>query len=116
MFVNGTATFQDSAQSKYLGDRYFIAGISAMAEYSERLKKAFVIQEMNKSGILAFNMWVKGIPVVVTIDDILPFESVSGISKPFFSDIGLNGALWGPLLEKVWAKINGNYERTAAGW
>ena len=116
MFVNGTATFQDSAQSKYLGDCYFIAGISAMAEYSERLKKAFVIKEMNKSGILAFNMWVKGIPVVVTIDDVLPFESVSGISKPFFSDIGLNGALWGPLLEKVWAKINGNYERTAAGW
>jgi hypothetical protein len=87
-----------------------------MAEYPERMKKAFVIQEMNKSGILAFNMWVKGIPVIVTIDDTLPFETVSGISKPFFSDIGLNGALWGPVIEKVWAKINGNYERTAAGW
>jgi len=22
----------------------------------------------------------------------------------------------GPLIEKLWAKINGSYERTAAGW
>ena len=71
---------------------------------------------MNKSGIYAFNVFVKGISAVVTIDDILPFYSVKGITRPFFADIGLEGATWGPLIEKAWAKINGNYERTAAGW
>jgi hypothetical protein len=30
--------------------------------------------------------------------------------------MGSDGALWGPLLEKLWAKINGNYELTQAGW
>ena len=35
---------------------------------------------------------------------------------PLFANIGVNGALWGPLLEKVWSKINGNYEATVAGW
>jgi len=24
--------------------------------------------------------------------------------------------MYGPLLEKLWAKLNGNYERTTAGW
>lgn len=28
----------------------------------------------------------------------------------------MDGAMWGPLLEKLWAKVNGNYELTQAGW
>jgi len=28
----------------------------------------------------------------------------------------MDGALFGPLIEKLWAKINGSYDRTAAGW
>ena len=28
----------------------------------------------------------------------------------------MDGALYGPLIEKLWAKINGSYEKTAAGW
>ena len=28
----------------------------------------------------------------------------------------MDGALFGPLLEKLWAKINGSYEKTTAGW
>jgi hypothetical protein len=27
-----------------------------------------------------------------------------------------NGNCWGPILEKLWSKINVNYERTCAGW
>ena len=65
---------------------------------------------------MAFNVFIKGMPTVVTVDDILPFENKDGIVRPLFANIGYDGALWGPLLEKMWAKINGNYERTAAGW
>ena len=28
----------------------------------------------------------------------------------------MDGAFFGPLLEKLWAKINGSYEKTPAGW
>jgi hypothetical protein len=90
--------------------------VVAYAEKAERFKKVFVIQEVNTSGIMAFNVFVKGMPVVVTVDDYIPFENKNGIIRPIFADIGTDGALWGPLVEKMWAKINGNYERTAAGW
>ena len=28
----------------------------------------------------------------------------------------MDGALFGPLMEKLWAKINGSYEHTVSGW
>ena len=28
----------------------------------------------------------------------------------------MDGALFGPLIEKLWAKINGSYEKTTSGW
>ncbi len=33
-----------------------------------------------------------------------------------FAQIGIDGALFGPLIEKLWAKLNGCYERIQAGW
>jgi hypothetical protein len=33
-----------------------------------------------------------------------------------FSDCARNGNCWGVLLEKLWSKINVNYERTCGGW
>ncbi len=56
-------------------------------------------------------------PKTVVIDDFLPFEKNSvGKEQLFFAKTGIDGAMWGPLLEKLWAKINGNYELLAAGW
>jgi hypothetical protein len=63
-------------------------------------------------------MYIRGKPTIVVIDDYIPFMNggTTSESMPIFANIGVDGALWGPLLEKVWAKINGNYESTAAGW
>ena len=55
-------------------------------------------------------------PFVLTIDDLIPFVYYQSQLIPAFAQIGKDGALFGPLLEKLWAKINGCYERTAAGW
>jgi hypothetical protein len=65
---------------------------------------------------MAFNVFVRGMPVVVTVDDLLPFINSDGVTVPFFANIGYDGALAGPLLEKLWAKMSGTFERTAAGW
>lgn len=56
-------------------------------------------------------------PRVVVLDDYFPFEnSQTGQEQLFFAKPGSDGAMWGPLLEKLWAKINGNYELLQAGW
>jgi len=64
------------------------------------------------------NLYVRGKPVVVVVDDRIAFEQDAAtlVSSPFFANIGVDGSLWGVLMEKAWAKINGNYERTQAGW
>ena len=41
---------------------------------------------------------------------------IKGQVIPAFAQLGTDGALFGPMIEKLWSKINGNYERTAAGW
>lgn len=90
----------------------------AFAEDTERFKEIFVLKEVNELGIYAFNLFIRGRPMVVVVDDYIPFMQggTSTESMPVFANIGVDGALWGPLLEKVWSKINGNYEATAAGW
>lgn len=41
---------------------------------------------------------------------------VSSQNKTIFSSIGSDNSIWGPLLEKAWAKVNGNFERTEGGF
>ena len=57
-------------------------------------------------------MWIGGVPTVVTIDDYLPFYNGGLI----FNRKAPDGDLWGVMIEKVWAKINGNYEFINFGW
>ncbi len=52
----------------------------------------------------------------MTIDEILPFTSYNGANYLTFAGIGIDGGEEGVLLEKLWGKINGNYELTASGW
>jgi len=59
----------------------------------------------------AVNTYVRGKPNIITIDDYVPSSS----GYPIFAGIGLDGALWGPVLEKVWARTSGNYERINEG-
>ena len=57
-------------------------------------------------------MWALGIPVTVTIDDLLPLDSED---QTIFAGIGSDKSLWVPLLEKALAKFNGNYEAIVGG-
>ena len=69
-------------------------------------------KEVNPSGLYAFNVWVRGIPTVVTIDDQVPFSSFG----PSFAKQGSDGSIWASLMEKLWAKVNGNFENTSGGF
>ena len=84
-----------------------------MAERSSRITNIFLTNQYpNKPGIIAMNMYVKGKPEVVTIDDSLPFVSGS----PIFAKRSGDNDFWSGFIEKGFAKITGNYENIGGGW
>ena len=111
LFGQGGLSLEDTSQSQKLGNCYFIAGCVAYAEDEQRFLDTFVVQASNTKGIYAFNIYIAGKPATVVVDDFLPVEkNLFGKEQLFFAKTGIDGAMWGPLLEKLWAKINGNYE------
>lgn len=52
-------------------------------------------------------------PVTITIDDYLPFEHNDG--STIYASVGKDKSVWGPLLEKAFAKFHGSYEAIASG-
>jgi len=49
----------------------------------------------------------------MVVDDSIPAGTLG--KKPVFAGFGSDGSIWGPLLEKAWAKTNVNYEMTEGG-
>ena len=70
------------------------------------------MEEKNSAGIYAVTLYAMGIPVTVTVDDFLLFN----YSDLAFGNIGVDGSLWGPILEKAAAKLYGNYEMLQGGF
>jgi hypothetical protein len=89
-----------------------IACLSAMAEFPERVKKLVLTRELNEEGIVAFKIFIKGRPEIVTIDDRLPY----GTRSQLFLKGSDDHAYWAPLAEKLYAKVNVNYETIGWGW
>ena len=72
--------------------------------------------DLNAAGIYGVNLYSLGIPHTVIVDDYLPLEiSWNGNWSTVFSKIGNDKAMWMPILEKAFAKLNGNYSHTIAG-
>ncbi|CDW71552.1 calpain family cysteine protease containing protein [Stylonychia lemnae] len=102
----------DIAQGS-VGDCYYLAGVGSISQNSTNIEKIFINPERNNAGLFAVNVWVRGIPSVIVVDDWFPYmTSYRGL---FGAKAGLDESLWGPILEKVWAKLNGNYENINGG-
>ena len=103
----------NSVQGSIL-DCYLMSSVGTMAEASgDRIRDLFINKDYPTSqGLVAMRVFVKGKPQVVTIDDYLPF--VNGNLQ--FARRPGDGSLWGPMVEKAWAKVNGNYEDIGSGW
>jgi hypothetical protein len=68
------------------------------------------------TGIIAANVYVKGIEVLVYIDDYFPTQSGDGAyGLAFAEQANEDGTIWVPSIEKIWAKVNGNYDFIQAG-
>ena len=109
----GAAGFTNDIIQGGLGDCYFLGGIASVAEDDERIKKVFINDQTNKAGIYAFNVFVRGLETIVTVDESI---LVNNKNIPLFAKIGQDNSMWGPILEKAWAKVNGNFERIEAGY
>ena len=96
-----------------LGNWYFLSAISAMAEFPNQVKKIFLHKEINEDGIYAVNFTLGGENYTVLVDDYIPYYVKK--NKPAFSQ-SKGKELWVMLLEKAWAKVNGNYENSIKGF
>lgn len=94
-----------------LGDCYFLAALSSLAEFEDRVKAMFVTKEINEAGIYLVRFFLNGIETNVVIDDHLPTRANG---SPAFAT-SRDGELWVSFLEKAWAKLHGTYARTEGG-
>ena len=108
---------QDIAQGS-IGNCWYLAAAAALAEYPDRLERVVEDTKINNQGIYAFHFYALGVPYTQIIDDYLPLKSDTwnGGYSTIFGHVGDDKALWGPLMEKAFAKYHGNYEHIIGGW
>ena len=96
-----------------IGNCYIIASMGAAAEFPELIKSIFLTKEKNEAGIVGLRLFIRGKPWVITIDDELLFNG----DRLYYARASQNNEfVWGPLLEKAWSKIKGNYLASNGGF
>ena len=73
----GTEGFTNDIEQGSLGDCYYLGGIASIAEDEDRIKKVFVNEQKNSAGIYAFNVYVRGLPTIVTVDESVVVPSLT---------------------------------------
>ena len=94
-----------------IGNCWFMQGASSVAMKESRLESIFYNTQLSNNGIYAVKLYVLGVPTTITVDDSIP--TVGGNS--IFGNASKDGALWGIVLEKAFAKLHGNYESIEGG-
>jgi hypothetical protein len=96
-----------------LGTCYFLCTLAAIAEYPSRLQPIFITKNHNPNGEYSVKLFKTGVPTKVTVDSLFP--CFGDRLTPMFSKID-SGEIWVMVLEKVWAKIYGDYCVTEYGF
>ena len=89
-----------------------MAGAAVISNVPSRLESIFVTESKNDVGIYALKFFALGIPVNMVIDDFIPLTK---FDYTLYANIPADGALWGPILEKGFAKFHSNYESIESG-
>ena len=91
---------------------YLMSSLAAVAEIPLLAKDLILNQQINKYGIYAIRLFVRGKPWIITIDD--QFYHENGRLK--FAQAGEDSSIWGALIEKAWAKLKGSYLSANLGY
>lgn len=94
-----------------LGDCYFLAAISALAEKQSRLHRLFLTKTLNEHRLVVVALCINGVWEEIILDDFLPCDEHN---QPVFNTSKSN-ELWAMLLEKAWAKVHGGYLNIESG-
>ena len=97
-----------------LGDCYFLAAISSLAEVAGRVEERFKITATNEAGIYLVTLFLNGVETPVIVDDHFPARFNGKCWVPCYSSTKEN-ELWVMLLEKAWAKVCGSFSRIQGG-
>lgn len=95
-----------------LGDCYFLASASAIAEHENRIKKLFLSRTITKTGCYCVALCINGIWEDIIVDDFFPCRLNS--NSPAFNHT-IHNEIWAMLLEKAWAKAHGGYMNIDSG-
>ena len=114
--IGGEATYDDIVQGK-IGNCWIMAAISAIAENPHYIERVFGAKAeesyINEYGFYDLNLYMLGAPISLRIDDYIP--TYSSYTTTLFSKMK-NRGVWVSVLEKAFAKLNGNYSALIDGW
>ncbi|CAF3474078.1 unnamed protein product [Rotaria sp. Silwood1] len=100
-----------------LGNCWFLAAAGAITLHPDHLERVIPPKQSfdrhNYAGIFHFRFWINGQWHDVVIDDYLPCRSDGTLV--FCRNQVDKREMWGPLLEKAYAKVCGSYEAMESG-
>ncbi len=96
-----------------LGDCYFLSAIAALCKFPKLVEKLFYFKQKSLEHCYGCYYKISGIWQLVLVDDYIPCYGNYGKNPAFTSSNG--NELWVMLLEKAWAKLNGNYAKAIGG-
>ena len=96
----------DSLRLGEIANTYYLSTLSALCQYPNLINQIFITKKINQECIYQVSLFIDGEFQVVYIDDFIPV--LKGTTTPFFTKT-TSSELWGLLLEKAWAKVNGGY-------
>ena len=90
--------------------------MTSMSLSPERVKDMFITNETNQAGIYTLRFFVRGIPSYITVDDSVYYINSGDDTGPTYAKTSEDfPSYWGPILEKGWAKLLGNFQNTVGG-
>ena len=99
-----------------LGDCYFLATLSSLADHKDLIGHLYETKECNKAKVYLLKFYINGYLTPVIVNERVPAMTLTDGSEATAFAGRPNGELWVSILEKAWAKLHGTYARAEIGF
>ncbi len=103
LFGNDGKPMRNDVDQNQLGDCYYLAPISGIAEANPNIIRR-AITDLG-DGTYAVRFWRSGVEKFYRVDDQIPLIWANGVERAAFAGLGQSGnnSMWVPMMEKAWA-------------